>query len=456
MLCLMDASNCSGFRDANRQISCSKKKNGTDSSETSKVAKSTILLYLLCLYFVISLFGNVFRFAAEGGSFGVGTILICLMASLTFKEALAEILKKKLWFALLLLLAWLSFSSFFGNWKVGYFYLLHLTIYIIFAAGLSTLRFTLKRLNVLFLVIIITLLISTTLTSLDLASVIDVPYFNDFAEGVRTTDNIRIVGASGPFMGRSSMCTYFGPLLPVIVIYGFLSRQKALQILSFVAFVSGLTALLLSFNRAAPWAASASIMLFCAFPGNTLRKRAKVFGGSLLGVFVSLIIIYICFPDQMAAIKYKVNLTLGIGNYTEKHFVTQRNADMKRVTIAKETIKNIVANPFGHGLTSIEISVNGEEISAHNKIVLLIWATGFFAFLWIPFFAICLIYTFRKAHLSHALYCDSIKYGLFAWFLISLVHVNWATGIMWALFGILVSQCRGETKTLPSVHRVIA
>lgn len=144
----------------------------------------------------------------------------------------------------------------------------------------------------------------------------------------------------------------------------------------------------------------------------------------------------------MAAIKYKVNLTLGIGTYTEEHFVTQRNADMKRVTIAKETIKMVVANPFGYGLTNIEKLLDEEKVGIHTNIIQIIWAAGFFGFLWIPFFAICLIYTFRKAHLLHVLHCDSIKYGLFAWFLISLVHVNWGTGTIWALFGILVSQRR--------------
>jgi hypothetical protein len=293
------------------------------------------------------------------------------------------------------------------------------------------------------------------LTSFDFTGVVDIPYFNDFTEGVRTADNINIVGASGPFLGRNYMCAYFGPLLPAIAIFGFLTQNKSIKILAFIAFVSGLTALLISLNRAAPLALFVSILFFCIFSAHKLRTKARIFGGSLLGICVSLLIIYLCFPDQMTAIKYKMNLTLGVGNYREEHFGTQRKADLRRIEIAKETTKDIVTHPFGHGLTSIETTVSEQKIGAHNNITQIIWATGFFGILWIPFFVLCLIQTFRKANLSHLSPYKGIKYGLFAWFLISFVHVNWATGIMWALLGIFVSQCSRETKAFPSIHGII-
>lgn len=414
-------------------------KNGVNSSTPS--IKGTIILCLLSLYFVTSLFGNVFRITAEKGSLGLSTALLCLITILTLGKAVVKSFKKPIWFTLLLFLIWCSFSTLFGNWKTGYFRLLHLTIYVFFAAGLSTIKFTSKKLNILFLVIIITLLVSTILTSLDLACVIDVPYFNDFSEGVRTTDNVRIAGASGPFMGRTYMCMYLGPLLPVVVIFGLLSRQKTIQLLGFVAFVSSMLALLISFNRAAPLAAVISIMIFCVLSRNSLRNKGKVLGGFVLGILISLIIIYVFFPAQLTAIKYKVNLTLGIGNYTETHFEKQRNSDLMKITIAKDTIKMIASHPFGYGLTNIEAFSSGRKSGIHTIFIQIIWATGFFGFLWIPFFVACLFYTFRKAHLSNALHCESIKYGLWAWFLISLVHVNWATGMVWALLGIFISQC---------------
>ncbi len=416
------------------------------SSEKAKVTKQRIVFYLLSSYFVVSLFGNVFRFAAKEDFLGVGTILLCLIAALTFKDAVSKIFKNRVWFALFLLLVWLLFSSYFGDWEVGYFRLFMLTIYFLFAAGLSTLKFTLKKLDVLYLTIIITLLISTLLTLLDLGNVVDVPYFNDFSEGVRTADNIRIAGASGPFMGRSSLATYLGLLLPLISIYGFLSRRKVIQILTFAALISGLIVLLVSFSRAGILAACISTLVFCVFAGNKLRERTKVFGGFVLGLFLSLIIIYICFPSQMRAIKYKVNLTLGIGNYTKVHFTRQRKADLERVFVAEEIIKKIVANPFGYGLTSIERTGSAKKSDSHNNILQIIWAAGFFGFFWLFFFAICLISTFRKAYLSHAPHYEGIKYALFAWFLISLVHTNWATGTMWALFGILFHGTQGTRK----------
>jgi hypothetical protein len=421
------------------------------SSMKNKVTRVSLVLFLLCTYFSVTLFGNVFRFSPKEGSFGIGTILLCAMVVLTFTEAVKELFKQKLWFALLLLLAWCSFSSLFGDWKTGYYYLLHLAIYLLFAAGLSTLRFTLKNLNILFLVIIISLLISSALTSFDFTGIVDIPYFNDFTEGVRTADNINIVGASGPFLGRNYMCAYFGPLLSVIAIFGFLARHKVIQVLAFVSLVSGLTSLFISFNRAAPLAFFVSILLFCVFSANPLRTKARVFAGSLLAVFVSLLTIYLCFPNQMTAIKYKVNLTLGVGNYREEHFGKQRKADLRRIEIAKETTKNIATHQFGHGLTSIKTTVNGKKICAHNNITQILWATGFFGFLWIPFFVLCIIQTFRKVNLSHLSPYEGIKYGLLAWFLISLMHVNWATGIMWALLGIYVSRSRKETKALPSI-----
>lgn len=413
-------------------------RNGVNSSNSIK--KDTVILCLLSMYFITSLFGNVFRISAEKGSLGVSTVLLCLITILTFGRAVVKSFKKPIWFTLLLFLIWCSFSTLLGNWKTGYFRLLHLTTYVFFAAGLSTIKFTSKNLNILFLVIIITLLVSTMLTSLDLAGVIDVPYFNDFSEGVRTTDNVRIAGASGPFMGRTHMCMYLGPLLPVVVIFGLLSRQKAIQLLGFVTFVSSMLALLISFNRAAPLAAVISILMFCVISRNSLKNKSMVLGGFLLGILISLIIIYIFFPAQMTAIKYKVNLTLGIGKYTETHFEKQRNADINRIVIAKETFKTITSHPFGYGLTNIEASSNGKKFGIHTIFIQIIWATGFFGFLWIPFFVACLVYTFRKAHLSNMLHCESIKYGLWAWFLISLVHVNWATGMVWALFGVLISQ----------------
>jgi len=107
----MDLFNISGCKNSGKLTSISRKRNGADSSKTGKVAKNTIILYLLCLYFVISLFGNVFRFTAVEGSFGVGSIVLCVIAVLTFKEAGTELFKRKLWFALFLLLAWCSFSS---------------------------------------------------------------------------------------------------------------------------------------------------------------------------------------------------------------------------------------------------------------------------------------------------------------------------------------------------------
>lgn len=405
-----------------------------------RISKDKILFCLVSCYFFITPFGNVFRFGSQEGSLGIGTIIIFLVVLLTFLKSLPMFFVKKIWFTLFLLLFWLSFSSLCGDVKSAYIGLLQLFIYVLFAMGMTTIKFTSSRLNRLFLLSISALLISSALTIIDFLGMVNIPFFNEFTKGVAIEEGFKIVGASGPFPRRSAMASYYGLLLPLIMVYGFLERKRYKQIFSFITFIIGIIALGITFNRAAPFAVILVASFFFIYGAGTTKLRLKIVFGVIFVSIFSFVATQNFFPNQMKAIKYKIQLTLGVGNYLESHLVKQQMSDMKRIYLAKETLKKVSENPIGYGLTNIPINDQEIPVNAHNNMTQIIWGAGIFGFFWVILFGVQCFKIFRtKLEKPYYIYYESIKYGLLGWLLISMTHTNWATGIAWALFGVMIT-----------------
>ena len=421
-------------------------------SSNIRISKDKILFFLVCCYFFIAPFGNVFRFGSQEGSLGIGTVIVLIVVLLTFIKSLSKFFIKKIWFTFFLLLFWLSISSLFGDVKSAYISLLQLSIYILFAIGITHINFTPHRLKKLFLFTISALLISSTLTIIDFLGVVEIPFFNEFTAGVSIIgERFKIVGASGPFPRRSAMAAYYGLLLPLIMVYGFLEKEKAKKVFSFITFIVGMIAITITFNRAAPFAVIL-VALFFIIAGGGMKLKLKIIFGIIFLSLLGFVAIQTYFPNQMKAIRYKMNLTLQIGTYREEDLIRQRESDRNRIYLLKESLGKIAENPIGYGLTKVEMSDRSSVMNAHNNITQIIWGTGVFGFFWLILFGVQIFNIFKsKLKGPYYIYYECIKYGLLGWFLVSITHTNWGIGIMWALFGILVMLKSANLK-LVRVH----
>lgn len=406
---------------------------------SKKISKDKIIFFLVSCYFFITPFGNVFRFSLQENSLSVGTIIVFLVVLLTFLKTMPMFFKKKIWFILFLLLFWLLFSSLYADDKTAYIMLFQLFIYVLFAMGLATINFTTDRLNRFFLVTISALLISSILTIVDFWGIMNIPYFNDFSYGGKILGGAKVMGASGPFGSRTGMASYYAILLILIVVYGFTVRNKYIQIFSLITVIIGIIALMISFNRAAPFAIIIATLIFIVQGINTVKSKAKVVLCLIFFAFFSIVVIQKYFPRQTKAISYKMQLTIGIGEYSENDLESQRESDALRGYLLKTALKKVFENPIGHGLTRIPIN-NGEFMrNPHGNITQIIWGTGFFGIFWIIILGVqCLKLFTIKLDYPFYIYHESIKYGLLGWGLVSMTHTNWATGIAWALIGIMI------------------
>lgn len=404
-----------------------------------KISKDKILFFLVCCYFFVSVFGNVFRFGSQEGSLGVGTIIISFVVFLTFLKTMPMFFKKKIWFTLFLLLFWLLFSSLCGDVKSAYLGLLQLFIYVLFAMGVATIEFTPERLNRLFLLTISALLISSILTILDFSRILNIPHFNDFNKGVNMLGGARVIGASGPFVSRTGMASYYALILLLTMVYGFTVRNKYIQTFSLIIFIIGFIALTITFNRAAPLSIIIGVLIFIIYGINSVKLKVKVILCLIFLAFFYIVVIQKYFPAQMKAITYKMQLSIGIGEYSENDYERQLESDMLRGYLLKTALKKVYENPVGHGLTGIPIN-NGEFITnPHGNIIQLIWGTGVFGIFWIIILGVqCLKLFAIKLDYRFFIFHESIKYGLLGWGLVGITHSNWGTGIAWALIGIMI------------------
>jgi hypothetical protein len=355
-----------------------------------------------------------------------------------------------MWFALIILLAWLCLSTALYNTGEGYQQLLRFTAYILFAIGISKIQFSRKALNIWLASTAFALLICSSLTLFDLASVVDLPLFNEHGDKFG-----EVVGVSGPFSGRTSMASYFSILLPLIFFWGLGSQKWRRKAFAFIVFTVAMTAVMCSFNRSAPLAIILSVLFFCILGADTLRQKAKAFLMLILALCLTMTIINVFFPMHFHGIVRKVKITIFTKGDDVPASTEQRQADAIRFAIANGVFRNIAENPIGYGLGSIKMARSNVRIGAHSTIIEIIWAAGIFGLAWLPFFAVCIFRAFAKHDKNLILYSQCIKYAMLASFLHSLLHSNWNNGLLWALFALTVQLKENHGPDSPGDSRDI-
>lgn len=394
---------------------------------------SHFFLWLFCIYTTSVIFGDLFRLDTNMFNFGLSSVILCIIAFFAIRQPFRQIFRERLWLALIMLLVWLCLSTTLNGTREGYQQLLRFAAYVLFAIGLSTVQFSREELEVWLMTTALALLICSLLTLLDLRAVVDLPLFNEHGEKFGG-----VVGASGPFSGRTSMASYFSILLPLIFCWGFGAQNWSLKAFSLIVFTIAMTTIMCSFNRSAPLAIVLSMLFFCFLSAGTLRQKAKALLTLILALCITMTIINIFFPMYFDGIVRKAKITIFNPSDDLPAAIEQRQADTIRIAIADGVFRNIAANPIGYGLGSVTMIQSKVRIGAHSTIIEIIWAAGIFGLIWLPFFTICLFMAFAKHGKNLTLYSKSIKYAILASFLHSLVHSNWNNGLLWALFAITV------------------
>lgn len=408
-----------------------------------KFTKDTLSFALLCMYVFMVPLGTLFRFGTKEGDLGMTTVLLVILVSIHVIKSVRLLFNKKTFFIILLLIIWLSFSTFFApeNVLAGYKNLLSLLIYVLLAGSMTQINFPAKRLKIFFLCLAAGILISSVLTLIDFAGIIDIPRANELHISTKLSEGF-VMQASGFFPRRSAMAAYFALILPAFFVFFTGSRNNLFRFIMIASFILGMIALLLTHNRAGVIA-----ILFCSgwyvlLGGRTsVKKKVKtiVVIAILLMTLISLTHRY--FNDISKVYMTLFGVSSAIQGMPEYKLQRQKESDLMRVYFFSQSLNSLIENPIGNGFSQIKTERYGFT-DPHNIITQIVWGAGVFSLFWLCLFGYSVIklFMFRiSIHDNLFIYYDALKYGLLSWFIIGMAHTIICTGLAWVFLGIMLN-----------------
>lgn len=271
------------------------------------------------------------------------------------------------------------------------------------------------------------ILISSTITLMDQFNIINVPFFNETSSRVTGTES-ELRGFSGPFQSRTTMGAFYSISL-VISLLSFLYYKRLFFL---VAFIIAFLAMILSFNRGAPFALIIVALLYF------IRKYKINFKKITYAIIIGVVFIFVIFntlsDEQRDSMKYLVLSSL---NIIEKHDRLADSDNVRTDALKQILTVEIVKNPLGQGFNDFYLQGSLEPISVHSNINYIFYIAGIFGVFWLFFFLRRLYIT---THAIRDNELDIIKYSLFSWALYSLTHMVINTFLAWLLLGLLLNR----------------
>jgi hypothetical protein len=307
--------------------------------------------------------------------------------------------------------------------------------YLLLAAAISRTRWRPSQLSALWLLMAGGLFISSSLTIVDYAGIVDIPYNNDATRST-SAGGFSVWQASGFFARRSGMAAIFVLSITGSLVLA-LARESVKARLYFLAAASsGLLCLFLTHNRSGVLSAIAVVAVYTLVsPRFRGGRRIKILlgGAAASGIFLAIVILF--FPEHVAVYRAKLGF-IGLADTTWE-------SDAYRYELFIAAIKSIGKNPLGNGFTMITLP-GGIAYNPHNVVTAIIWAAGGFSFIWLPLFTAALYLSLGRRLANRParplpVESDALSCALLAWLLNGMTHNTIFTGLAWALFGLMLS-----------------
>jgi len=405
--------------------------------------KDKIAFALLCIYAFVVPLGTVFRFGTEEGSLGISTILLLSLVTLYILYTIPLLFKKKVFFVLLLLVLWFSFSTLFTPDSIisGYKTLISLIIYIFLAITITRIDLPAKRLKIFFFCLTVGIFLSSGLTLIDFLGVVDVPYANELNRSTHVAGG-NVIQASGFFPRRSAMAAYFALVLPALIPLVVNLQNTILKTITAITYFVSLLILLLTHNLAGIIAIllSSGLYLLWGYQINFVKRMKRIIVVGLLIIF-SICLVATYFSDVVQVYLFRLSVPSSMAGISDDQLARQKESDNMRLYFLSQTVGSLAKNLFGHGLTQIWTE-RYDLTDPHNIITQIIWGAGLFSFVWFGLFGYLMIKLFVlqiSPHNELFVYFDALKYGLLSWFITGMAHTIICTGLAWIFLGMMLN-----------------
>lgn len=410
--------------------------------------KDRLVFVMLTTYFFIAVYGNVFKFSAEEGSFGgLSTFLILGIIVSKLHVMHKALLRNTLFLTILYVFLWCIISSLFSGQGVlvAYRSLILLFGYLLAAMSVYQMQLTEQRIRLLFYTLGVSIFIASALTIIDYLKIYNVPYVNETNLGTRIGGG-KVEQAGGFFPRRSAMAAFYSMIIASLMYYSF--KVKNVKAKVFMLGSSGVSfiALVLTHNRSGVLSIVMALFLYLLID-NSIKVGKKL---SVL-VYMAIIFgaigyaIYIYFPGTLDVYIMKLNSYLpGAGiEAAQRTSEIVTESDQARADLFVSVMKSLLSNPIGNGFTLVYTEKRG-YMNPHNIITYVIWAAGVMAFIWIPLF-VRQVYKYfslkklrKKSDVNETMIIclAGLQVGLLSWFLNNMAHNSLSTGLAWLFFGL--------------------
>jgi hypothetical protein len=313
---------------------------------------------------------------------------------------------------------------------------LELAGYMFLAAAISRTRWNRSQLSTLWILTAGGLLVSSALTIVDFAGIMNVPYANQ-ATTETSAAGLTVQQASGFFTRRSGMAGIFALSIAGSLALALAHESSRTRLYYLAAACSGLLCLFLTHNRSGVLGsiAVAAIYTLVSPRFGGVRRIGILTGAAILsGTFLAVVILF--YPEAASVYHAKLGF-IGMAD-------TTWSSDHYRVELFLAAIRSLGENPLGNGFTSIPLP-GGLLMDPHNTVTVIIWAMGIFSFIWLPVFAAAVYFalgrrfTNRSDRMLLSVESDALSCALFAWLLNSMAHSAINTGLAWIMFGLMLS-----------------
>lgn len=408
------------------------------SLEASTPLDRFLFVPLFCAYGFIVPFGNLGRVGEEESSQGISTVIVLILLLFGVTRWSIALVTNLVLALLLGLVLYLMIPSALMPDPIGALLkLIPFVLFILLAGTVSRSNLNSTQLQYVWIAIAAGVLMSSLLTVIDFAGVIDVPFNNETYVETNTGSEVA-VQASGFFARRSAMAAIFslgiaGSLVQAIV------NPYVLRRLFFAASgIAGLLCLFLTHNRSGVFGPVVAIGLYLfVAPRFGGLQRLRVVAIGLAVAVLSIVAVVIFYPDTASVYVAKLGF-LGLGDRTW-------DSDTIRLDLAKVALETLQQRPQGSGLTLIELA-NGERYNAHNLVTTIVWSAGVFAFFWLPVFGAALIFLIYRVWSNSprglpvlASSGDAFACALVAWLINGMAHNSLFTGLAWITLGMLIA-----------------
>lgn len=403
-----------------------------------------LIYWSLVAYMCVVQLGSLFRLNAGGFELGLSTMLAGCIIALGFFSIDLRVAQSPLAVATGILVLLATLGAAFSPFNLVDRGRAHAELFLYWSLALVVASQFFSRAQTYGIVFasVAGLLIASSLTMIDFLGIKSIPRCNELdysSVAMERGTTRRVNQASGFFPLRTAMASYYSLSITAsyfIFIYG---RQRREKLIGVAAFLAGLACVIATHNRSASISSAVAILVFLLFrKEHDGTRQAKRWVLTLLAMSVIVSISIVFLGDH-------VRVYLSRTGYLFGHGDGARASDLSRFELFWYAIDQVTQYPLGRGMTKMQLS-NGIRISPHNVVTAVVWAIGFSAFVWVPWFAYLM---FRESLSRRGDVANILSFSLLAWMLNNMMHESLSTGAAWVVFGLFLSvSANGNNSSL--------